>query len=242
MIRAAFVSLCAVMLPAGVSAGQSSSLYVQDASSPVFKPPARSAYPDRRPRVMHQGLATASYLAVPLPEPRQFAVHDLVTIIIREATENNSAHELDTEKEFELKGEISDFPSLQLEDLLQFQMRSSSASEDPPKVRIKAENDFTGEAELKQRDTFVSRITARIVDVKPNGTLVLEARRFIQTDDEQMEVLLTGTCRKDDITIDNTVLSTQLYDMRLKKHHKGEMRKATKKGILTKFFEALFNF
>ena len=59
---------------------------------------------------------------------------------------------------------------------------------------------------------------------------------------ERVNVVLTGTCRKDDVTIDNTILSTQIYDLRLIKEHAGEIRNATKKGLITKFFDALFNF
>jgi flagellar L-ring protein FlgH len=229
---------------AGAAYGQSSSLYVQDPAAPqqgpAFASPATNPY--QRPHTMARGLATTSYLAVPLPEPKVFAVHDLITIIIRESTENDSKHQMDTKKQLDLKGELSDFPAFRLPDLLEMQLKPSSAKDNPVKVTLKGQDNYKGDAELKQKDTFTSRLSARIIDVKPNGTLVLEARRYIQTDDEVMDIVLTGTCRKEDITVDNTVLSTQLADLRLKKLHKGEMRKTTKKGILTQIFEAIFNF
>ncbi len=215
----------------------SSSLYTAR-EEPVRPLPS----PGRRPNRLSPGIARVSLMAVHLPEPRKFAVHDLVTIIVRESTDVGATSELETEKSYDLKGSIDDFPSLQLKDLLQFQLRPSSASEDPPKIGVSFERAFEGEGDYKRRDTFTSRITARIIDVKPNGTLVIEARKYIQNDDERLMMTLTGTCRKDDITADNTVLSSQLFGMRLVKQHTGELRKSTKKGLIPAVLDTIFNF
>jgi hypothetical protein len=101
---------------------------------------------------------------------------------------------------------------------------------------------FEGEGEYRRTDTFSGRIQSRVIDVKPNGTLVLEARKYIQNDDETLEMVLTGLCRAEDVTAANTILSTQLYDLRLVKEHTGELRRSTRKGILTRVFETIFNF
>ena len=57
-----------------------------------------------------------------------------------------------------------------------------------------------------------------------------------------MTLVLTGTCRKEDITLDNTILSTQIYDLFLRKQTAGEMKKASEKGVLTKILDTIFNF
>jgi flagellar L-ring protein precursor FlgH len=75
--------------------------------------------------------------------------------------------------------------------------------------------------------------------VKPNGTLVLQGRKSIVTDDEVQKFLITGTCRAEDVTADNTVLSTQLKDFDLRKTHKGNVRNATRKGWAGKLLDAL---
>jgi len=80
------------------------------------------------------------------------------------------------------------------------------------------------------------------MDVKPNGTLSLEARTQVKNDDEDMTITVTGYCRAEDVAADNTVLSTQMYDLRVNKQHAGEVRKASKKGVITKVLEFLFNF
>ena len=60
-----------------------------------------------------------------------------------------------------------------------------------------------------------------MVDVKPNGTLILEATEDIKTDEEEQKLTLIGTCRVEDITADNTILSNQLFNLHLEQTAQG---------------------
>ena len=198
--------------------------------------------PQRAPHQLAPGIASSSFAAVKTPEPRRFAKHDLVTIIIREATETDFEANIETEKEVGVEGEVSDFPRLNLRDLLNMQMRPNDMQEGMPRVGVDFNNEFTGEGGYSRRETVTGRITAQVIDVKPNGMLVLEARKHLRTDDETLDLVLTGSCRPEDISIDNTILSTQLYNLRLDKQHEGELRRSTRKGLLTKLLDTIFNF
>lgn len=217
---------------------QTSSLYLDESASQPPPPPVSGNTPPER---LSPAIARTSLAAVRLPEPHRFAIHDLITIVIRESTESDSKSNLNTKKEENINGEISAFPNLNLSDLLQFKLKGGDLT-NGPKVNITGSKDFKGDGEAKRSDTFTSRVTGQIIDVKPNGTLVIEARKFIQTDKETLEMVLTGTCRKEDVAADNTVLSTQLYDLHLSKNHKGEIKSGTNKGWLTKLFEGIFAF
>jgi flagellar L-ring protein precursor FlgH len=81
-----------------------------------------------------------------------------------------------------------------------------------------------------------------VIDVKPNNTLVIEARKTIQTNDEIKVLVLSGVCRRDDVTNANTVLSSQLADLTIIQTTEGELRDGSKKGWITGLFEAIFNF
>lgn len=85
---------------------------------------------------------------------------------------------------------------------------------------------------MDRTDTLTARITGEVVDVKPNGTLVVQARKSIRTDEEEQQFVMTGICRAEDVAADNTVLSNQMYDLQLQKNHKGTVRSATKRGLL----------
>lgn len=233
----ACIAVIALVSPLAVA--QSSSLYLQQQEQ---APPAATYAADgRRVNTLAPAVAATSFAAVRLPEPRRFAVQDLVTIIIRESTRTDFESSLETEKKAKFDGKIPNFPHLTLRDLLNLQVEAGS-TENTPKLSIDYKQDWQGEGEYSRSDSITGRITARVIDVKPNGTLVLEARKFIQSDKESLNIVLTGACRAEDVAVDNTVLSTQLYDLHLDKQHEGELKKSTKKGFLTKIFEAIFNF
>ncbi len=182
-----------------------------------------------------------SYFAVSRPAPRTYAIHDLVTIVIREDLSIDFQAKIEAEKEVSTSGAIKDLPHLRLADLLSAQVKDSEVDPDI-KLDVKYEREFEGEGKYKRRETMSAKITARVIDVKPNGTLVLEARKHIASDDETVTLVATGTCRVDDITADNNVFSTQLYDLHISKQHTGELRNSTKKGPITRLLDAVFNF
>ena len=224
---------------------QSSSLYVVQPGPPLDAPLV--APPDAPPLArqtaasrLNPAIAAASLSAVTVPEPRTFARYDLITIIIRESSTTDFDARLETHKETEVEGEITDIPRLDLTDLFNARLRPNTFPNGQVKLGIELENDWEGEGNYSRRESMTTRITARVLDVKPNGTLVLEGRKMIRSDKEALVIGITGTCRVDDIAADNTVLSTALYDLHVDKQHSGELRKATKKGIITKVLEGLF--
>jgi len=214
--------------PGGDSA--SSSLM---ANAPVTIPTSEQPNP--------HALRTVSMFAVAPPEPRTYQVHDLVQIIVRETSTAKSSAELDTTKESEIDGAVPSWPDFNIEDLLRLTLHQSDDS-DNPKLKINFTKDFQGEGDYSRKDDFSARLTAEVIEVLPNGNLVLEARTHIKTDDEQATMKVTGICRPDDITPANTVLSNQIHDLAIDKMHTGELRESSKKGILSKILETVFAF
>jgi flagellar L-ring protein precursor FlgH len=252
-------------LTSGVALGQSSSLYVnpdqsrratasrgdQNGQRAPQNTPAPRPYNDggdtatgerEAPHQLAPAIRAASFTAVQVPKRRQFAVHDLITVIIRESSETDFEATLETEKSSEHSGEIAEFPRLTLADLANLQVRPNQFEDGTPQLDVSSESEFEGEGDYTRSEEMTGRITARIIDVKPNNTLVLEARKFVKSDDEAMNITVTGTCRAEDVTADNTVLSTELYDLHLNKTHDGELRNSTKKGLFTKILDFIFNF
>jgi len=215
---------------------QSSSLYAQKDNAAMRQP---AIGPNGRFDRLSPAIAKASFSAVPLPQSRAYSLHDLITIIIRETIENDISSSTDTKKSVTVDGKVTSFPSFS--SMLALRPRTSPTTNNPT-VGLSMDTDFTGEGSYKRTDSFTTRLTARIIDIKPNGTLVVEARKRIMDNKEDVILVLTGTCRKEDIALDNTILSTQIYDMFLRKQTSGEMRKSSEKGVLTKILDTIFNF
>lgn len=178
-------------------------------------------------------LSEVSYFAVPAKEPRTIKKHDLVTIIVSERSESTTEGKTDLKKDYDLDAAITSYLTLHGLNL------GSQTPDNPIAMKLAGSRNFKGEATVENRDSFVTRITAEVVDVKPNGNLVMQARKHIRTDEEDQEYVLSGVCRATDITADNTVLSTQLYDLDLQKTNKGAMRDTNKRGIIPKLLDRI---
>lgn len=184
-------------------------------------------------------LRETSLMFIEPPKPRSYQVHDLVTIIVDEQSKQTSKQSMDTKKDYALKGQLDHFPSLAK--FLELQLENGD-TESGAKLGLSSNHTFKGEGTYDRTDRFNAKITASIIDIKPNGVLVLEARRSKTTDDEVQTMMLTGQVRQDDITTANTVLSSQLAEMTLTTKNDGQVKDTADKGWIPRVLEAIFNF
>ncbi|MFN3168661.1 MAG: flagellar basal body L-ring protein FlgH [Phycisphaeraceae bacterium] len=234
---------CALVF-ADAAAAQSSSLYTTSDDEAQRIAEARYGLPNDRSRRhlpdVHPDVPRYTAYVNRRPQPREFLVNDLVTIIVRESFESEMESEKSTEKSSELGGGITQFPRLTLRDLLNLQLNQGTAGE--AVVELGFERSHEGEGEYERTESMTGRVRARIIDIKPNGVLVLEARRTVINDGEQSVLVATGNCMPEDITAENTVLSTQLENLFIDKQHSGDLRDSGEKGWLTRLFDAIFDF
>ena len=225
-----YLSSCMIVsgLLAGAAGGQS--LFVQsldDTRQPTSQ------------ELQESDGAQASMLYVAPPEPRDYAKHDLVTIIIDENSKQTSSQTLDTNKK--ATSSITMDALTDPWELLELRLREGALT-NQSLIDMAINNRYKAEGDYERSDRFNAKITAEIIEVKPNGTLVLQATKQITKDEEIQTLVLSGIIRQEDITNGNTVLSTQMANLSLTVQNEGEVRNAAKKGLLTKVLETIFNF
>ena len=174
-----------------------------------------------------------NYFYVPEAKPKTLLKHDLVTIIISEQSEFSSDGSTDTKKNAGIDLKLEQFPKI---NFANFALANAIGSV-TPELKASANRNYKGEGTVDRKDTFITRIQAEVVDVKPNGTLVLQARSRVVTDEEERLLILTGICRALDITPDNTVLSSQLYDKDVRVKNNGAVRDSTKRGWVPRLLD-----
>jgi len=182
-----------------------------------------------------------SWFTVPEPAPISYRRHDLVQIVIRETSTARSDQSLDTSKEYDLQGDIKAFPQLTINDILDGILKAS-ANDSPPKLDFSLDNECTGEGQYSRKDDLSARVTAEIIEILPNGNLVLEARTHIQTDKEISTIMLSGVCDPEFISRAGTIQSYELFDLRVIKVHEGELRNSARKGLITRVLDTIFSF
>ena len=170
-----------------------------------------------------------------MPQPEKIGVGDLVTIIIREDKKFSITSKFESEKEWKLEAELKKWFRLDgLNKLLNQNFTGGT-----PGADFEFSNEYEGEGKVNRKDSLVTRIQARVIDVKPNGNLVLQARGMITFDNEVSVITLTGTVRNKDVTPDNTVLSTQLANKNISIQNTGAIRDGSRRGWIPRLLDAI---
>jgi flagellar L-ring protein precursor FlgH len=200
-----------------------------DAGKPVEKV-AREAPPRPRNFVYERFGWTAS---TPLP-PKTFKPGDLLTIIVREQRKWEADADLQARKKYDVKSELDAFANL-----TQGGIGAAAFRRGKPTIDYIFDQKLRNKGDSSREDKLATRLTARIIDVKPNGLLVLEGQAKMTHDEEVSEITLTGTCRKEDVTADNTVLSTQIADKEVVVTNAGALRAVASRGWIPKLLDWL---
>lgn len=207
---------------------QSSSIARQRVDATPVELPAREAVlPAGNP-----ALEARSMIAVKSPEPKKFRINDYVTIIVRQQTIYEADAQGNNRRQADLRSELQAF--------IKFTdggVGAAAFRRGNPNINYRQVFNQRNQSEADREDRLTTRITAQIVDIKPNGNLVLEARASLHHDDQQHAMTLTGGCRSIDVTPDNTVLSTQLADLAIDIKTKGSVRNGTRAGWIGEIYD-----
>ena len=201
----------------------------EEASRPVEKLPRETI---RIPRnVVYERYGWIAATPVPV---KTFKPGDLVTVIVREQKKWEADADLEQKYKFDVNSGLEAFVKPTAGGLGAAQFRRGK-----PNIDYKFDQNSKSEGDSQREDKFTTRIAAKIIDVKPNGLLVIEGRAKFTHDDEFSQITITGTCRKEDVTADNTVLSTQVADKEVVVNNSGALRSAATRGWMTKILDLL---
>ncbi|MGQ9846230.1 MAG: flagellar basal body L-ring protein FlgH [Bacteroidales bacterium] len=78
--------------------------------------------------------------------------------------------------------------------------------------KINFRNSFDGKGETTRSSYMNAFITARVIHVLPNGNLVIRGSRQVKLNNENQFIFVQGVVRPEDISSNNTVLSTYIAD------------------------------
>ncbi|MFQ5655478.1 MAG: flagellar basal body L-ring protein FlgH [Planctomycetota bacterium] len=140
--------------------------------------------------------------------------NDIVLVLVLEqATASNDAR-LDSQRKLEADMVIDSF--------LKFEGKNLKPTTNPqPGIEFEGNRKLQSRGKTDRKENIRLRVAAKVVDVRPNGNLVLEARKERRINDEATTVILTGMVRSDDVGADYSVASDRLADMKLSYTGKG---------------------
>lgn len=189
--------------------------------------------------VSQQPLQQFSLFYVTAPQPKSFVKNDLITILIDEQSTSTTAADADAEKKLNFNASLEHF--IDLTQLYGLRLQSSPRSP-IAQVDLNANPKWKAQGSYDRADKLAAKITATIIDVKPNGVLVLEAKKTVTKDNEVTTIVLTGNVRTADVTTSNTILSSQLADLIVSMKNEGDVRESTTKGWIPRLLDTVFAF
>ena len=103
-------------------------------------------------------------------------------------------------------------------------------------MAAKTNNDFSGKGGTEAANTFTGSITATVIDVLPNGNLVVAGEKQIGVNQNVDVMRFSGTVNPKLLQTNNVIASTQVADVRVESRGRGPQGEAQTVGWLSRFF------
>jgi flagellar L-ring protein precursor FlgH len=217
------LALACVAGTAGTVVGQDGSL--------LYVPPALQQQTQNR----GLDLANSSFIYRKLPpeqEMRELKINDIITVLVDYRSSMLSEGDAENRKTNNINAFLNNWVKFDGKNLT-----PDPQPNGPLSVSGNLQSQFRVESDMELRDQMTFRIAAHIVDIQPNGNLVLEAHRTIVNNEEKWLQSLTGIVRRTAIGPDRTVRSDEIADLRIEKREMGFIRDSYKRGWLQLWYD-----
>lgn len=157
-------------------------------------------------------------------------VGDIITIILQERTSSSKSAKVEVTKENEISTPIAAGGTV-------FGLTPTVGNMNLG-VDVGMDRDFAGESDADQSNQLSGSISVTVVDVYPNGTLLIRGEKWITLNKGDEFIRISGLVRPDDVSPENTVMSTKIANARIQYSGTGELADAQSMGWMTSFFNS----
>ncbi len=163
-------------------------------------------------------------------------VGDTLTVVVSEQTSASKAATTGTGRSSSVAAGIPN--------LLGFETKMAGLNGMDPTKLLSASTDtkYAGTGSTTRNDALTATMTVRVMELLPNGNLLIEGRRNIMVNNEDQMIVLEGTVRSRDITPDNTVTSALIADARITYSGKGVISDRQSPGWLMNIVDVVWPF
>jgi flagellar L-ring protein precursor FlgH len=213
--RAACATVAGLAFARGIEAqAQSSSLY---------------GSPERRRPLTLEG---NSWLYIKPEEPPEIQLNDIITVIVDQKSQYISQAQLQRRQRTNIDADLQKW--LQFKN---FGLGHAPMKGGDPEIAALYNLQNQVQANLRESQGQQFRIGALVVDVRPNGNLVIEAHGQQRQNNEIVEQSLSGIVRRQDVLPNNTVLSEDVAELQIYVREEGHVRDSWRRGWLWLFLD-----
>ncbi len=180
-------------------------------------------------------LKNSSFIYRELPpeaRPRELQENDIITVVVDFRSRFLSEGDAENRKTASLTAVLADWVKLDGGAL-----KPAAQADGDPTVNGTLNSQYRAESDVELRDSLSFRMAAKIVDIRPNGNLVIEGHQTIRNNEERWRISLTGVVRREAIQADRTVSSDSIYDFDVDKEELGQVRDGYARGWFTRWYD-----
>jgi flagellar L-ring protein precursor FlgH len=162
---------------------------------------------------------------------------DIVTILIVETASASKAAKTDTSRATTVNAGIPNFMGLESAGIFKNNLGDLSKL-----INASVDSKYAGSGSTSRQETLNATISAKVIDVLPNGNLQIEGRRNVKVNNEDQIIIVEGTVRPSDIGPDNIVNSGFVADARITYTGKGIISDRQSPGWLMNIVDKVWPF
>ncbi len=196
--------------------------------------PATAIAVPQSPTQATGGLFQANRYRPPFESRRARLVGDMVTIQIAEKVTASQQSTSKVNRDSSMKAGITDLPVLTGGAL--------GTAAQLGKLGVGSNTEFEGGGGTTSANTFTGSITATVVEVLPNGHLVVTGEKQIGVNQNVDVLRFTGTIDPYLLQPNSVISSTQVANVRVESRGRGQQNSAQAIGWLSRFFLSFIPF
>lgn len=159
-------------------------------------------------------------------------VGDILTVVLQEKTVSKKSSNVDVSKESDISvPEVAGAAGTLLGKSVGLGGLSLGTD-------LSTEREFKGEADAAQSNNLLGDVAVSVVNIWPNGTLEIRGEKWITLNRGDEFIRISGLVRPDDVTPQNTVLSTKVANARIAYSGTGALAQSGSMGWLSRFFNS----
>jgi len=110
-------------------------------------------------------------------------------------------------------------------------------------IGMNSSNEFSGSGDVANNNVFQGTITVTVIEVFPNGNLLVSGEKQVSIGGQQEFIRLSGVINPRDVVSEtNTVSSSRIADARIEYKASGAVSEAQVMGWLSRFFLSVLPF
>ena len=162
---------------------------------------------------------------------------DILTIVITETASASKEAKTGTSRSSSISAGVPNFMGLEQVGLFKNNLGDLSKL-----LGASTDSKYSGAGSTSRQENLSATITARVMEVMPNGNLLIEGRRNIKVNNEDQEIILEGTVRPRDIAANNVVNSIYVADARISYSGRGIISDRQSPGWLMNIVDKVWPF